>query len=81
MYCWDVVNEAFRTDGTGRETESVLGRHMGITYVAEAFRAAHQADPNCKLLYNDCTIASAGFPKVHDFYYYPLIFRCEHLLQ
>mmetsp|Transcript_3354 Transcript_3354/g.5221 ORF Transcript_3354/g.5221 Transcript_3354/m.5221 type:complete len:357 (+) Transcript_3354:41-1111(+) len=65
---WDVVNEAFRTDGTGRETSSILSKHFGLDYVADAFHAAHQADPNCKLLYNDCTILSAGYPKSNAVY-------------
>jgi Glycosyl hydrolase family 10 len=55
-----VVNEAFCTDGSGSWTQSLLGEG----YVSEAFAAARQADPSCKLLYNDCTVASAGYAKV-----------------
>jgi GH35 family endo-1,4-beta-xylanase len=61
---WDVVNEAFCTDGSGSWTQSPILTLLGEGYVSEAFAAARQADPTCKLLYNDCTVASAGYVKV-----------------
>jgi endo-1,4-beta-xylanase len=53
---WDVVNEAI-SDGGGQ----VLRRSPWLTaigddYIAEAFRAAHKADPNAVLIYNDYNI-------------------------
>eukprot|EP00611_Tribonema_gayanum_P003989 TRINITY_DN13218_c0_g1_i1.p1 TRINITY_DN13218_c0_g1~~TRINITY_DN13218_c0_g1_i1.p1 ORF type:complete len:374 (-),score=98.79 TRINITY_DN13218_c0_g1_i1:410-1501(-) len=65
---WDVVNESFASNGSGRPTNSALATHFGDEYVKDAFVAAHQADPNCKLLYNDCTIMAAGFPKSEAVY-------------
>jgi endo-1,4-beta-xylanase len=55
---WDVVNEAFDDDGTRRDTpfQAVLGDG----YVAEAFRAAHAADPDALLCYNDYGIEGIG---------------------
>jgi endo-1,4-beta-xylanase len=60
VYAWDVVNEAMMEDGgyrTGDETNadqrSSWHQILGESYIAEAFRAAHDADPNVKLFYND----------------------------
>lgn len=59
VYVWDVVNEAFMDDGsyrTGSEEEGKQSKWhqiLGESYIAEAFRAAHEADPNAKLFYND----------------------------
>jgi endo-1,4-beta-xylanase len=61
VYAWDVVNEAVMPDGTlrtGNETPSTQSspwyRIFGdSSYIAEAFKAAHTADPNAKLFYND----------------------------
>ena len=57
---WDVVNEAIMNDGayrTGEETEpdqqSKWYAILGESYIAEAFRFAHAADPEAKLFYND----------------------------
>lgn len=51
---WDVVNEAFNDDGTMRD--SIWLQKLGPGYIAQAFRWAHQADPNAKLFYNDYNI-------------------------
>jgi endo-1,4-beta-xylanase len=48
---WDVVNEAFEEDGTLRDT--VWLRALGPGYIADAFRWAHEADPDALLFYND----------------------------
>lgn len=48
---WDVVNEALADDGELRK-ESVFSQ-LGPGYIADAFHAAHEADPNAELVYND----------------------------
>ncbi|HVL38034.1 MAG TPA: endo-1,4-beta-xylanase [Fimbriimonadaceae bacterium] len=52
---WDVVNEAIN-DGPGVLRNSPWLRAIGEDYIAEAFRAAHEADPNAILIYNDYNI-------------------------
>jgi endo-1,4-beta-xylanase len=49
---WDVVNEAIANDGAGLR-DSVFRQKLGDQYIAEAFRAARQADPQALLFYND----------------------------
>ncbi len=49
---WDVVNEAL-ADGEGYLRESGWSSRCGEEFIAEAFRAAHQADPAALLIYND----------------------------
>jgi len=60
VYAWDVVNEAIMEDGTyrdGNEADDTKKSRwyeiIGEEYIAEAFRAAHAADPDAKLFYND----------------------------
>jgi len=59
VYAWDVVNEAMMDGGvyrTGNEAEGQVSRWyeiIGESYIAEAFRYAHAADPDAKLFYND----------------------------
>jgi len=48
---WDVVNEAIDEDGSMRQ--SPWFRILGEDYVAQAFRFAHEADPDAELYYND----------------------------
>jgi endo-1,4-beta-xylanase len=52
---WDVVNEAIN-DGPGVLRQSPWLRAIGDDYIAEAFRAAHEADPKALLIYNDYNI-------------------------
>ena len=52
---WDVVNEAIN-DGPGVLRNTPWLRAIGDDYIAEAFRAAHEADPNAILVYNDYNI-------------------------
>ena len=55
---WDVVNEAVNDDGTLRDTMWL--RALGPGYVADAFRWAHEADPDAELFYNDFGIEGLG---------------------
>lgn len=51
---WDVVNEAINNDGTGyRGDDDIWYRNIGPEYIDIAFRAAHEADPDVLLFYND----------------------------
>lgn len=52
---WDVVNEAIN-DGPGVLRQSPWLKAIGDDYIAEAFRAAHEADPKALLIYNDYNI-------------------------
>ncbi len=52
---WDVVNEAIN-DGPGVYRQTPWIRALGEDYIAEAFRAAHEADPDAILIYNDYNI-------------------------
>ncbi|GAC1635484.1 MAG: endo-1,4-beta-xylanase [Candidatus Acidiferrum sp.] len=57
VYAWDVVNEAFDTGGSLRNTvwsnQPGIGAGPGARFIEQAFRWAHEADPNAKLFYND----------------------------
>jgi len=56
---WDVVNEAFNSDGTMRRTiwydqPGISGSAgAGTSYIEQALKWARQADPNAKSFYND----------------------------
>ena len=52
---WDVVNEALN-DGPGTLRPSPWLKAIGDDFIAEAFRAAHEADPKATLIYNDYNI-------------------------
>jgi endo-1,4-beta-xylanase len=54
IWAWDVVNEAFNDDGTMRD--SLWLRQLGPSYIEDAFRWAHEADPKALLFYNDYNI-------------------------
>ena len=57
---WDVVNEAI-SDGPGQLLrQSPWLREVGEDYLAEAFRTAHDADPDAMLIYNDYGIELHG---------------------
>jgi endo-1,4-beta-xylanase len=51
---WDVVNEVFAENGSLRT--SFWHQTLGPSYIAEAFRAARQADPGAKLFINDYNV-------------------------
>jgi endo-1,4-beta-xylanase len=57
---WDVVNEAFNSDGTYQQ--NLWYKAIGPSYIADAFRFAHAADPSARLFYNDAG-AEADGPK------------------
>jgi endo-1,4-beta-xylanase len=58
IWQWDVVNEAVDEDGTLRK--SIWLEKLGPDYIADAFRWAHEADPNAQLFYNDYNIEFTG---------------------
>lgn len=58
IHGWDVVNEAFEDDGSYRK--SPLYNIIGEDFIEIAFRAAHEADPEAELYYNDFSMAKPG---------------------
>ena len=54
---WDVLNEVLRDEGGLRESRwyQIAGRD----YIPEAFLAAHEADPDARLLINDYNLESS----------------------
>ena len=55
VHGWDVVNEAIEDDGSFRQ--SPLYKILGEEFIEIAFRAAHAADPDAELYYNDYSMA------------------------
>jgi len=52
VVAWDVVNEAW-VDGGQSLRATVFTQYLGAGFIDEAFNAAHAADPNALLYYND----------------------------
>jgi endo-1,4-beta-xylanase len=52
VLAWDVVNEAIDDSGFGLR-DSLFRQKLGDGYIASAFRAAREADPQALLFYND----------------------------
>ena len=52
IYAWDVVNEVI-DDGSGKLRDSIFSRTFNSSFIEEAFRTAHAADPNAKLYINE----------------------------
>ncbi|WP_420594034.1 endo-1,4-beta-xylanase [Deinococcus sp.] len=50
---WDVVNEAISDEPGSPMRGTQFLKVAGPDYIEQAFRWAHQADPNAKLFYND----------------------------
>jgi endo-1,4-beta-xylanase len=48
LLAWDVVNEAVADGGSGLR-DTVFRQKLGDGYIAEAFRLAHEADPQALL--------------------------------
>jgi endo-1,4-beta-xylanase len=70
---WDVVNEAFRDDGTGLRDNLWL-RGIGPDYIPLAFRFAHEADRRAQLYLNDYLNETVN-PKSDYFLGYAYIMR------
>jgi GH35 family endo-1,4-beta-xylanase len=68
VFAWDVVNEAIDDSATGIGTtlkDSIWYNQPGIGlagtgYIEQAFRWAHEADPNALLFYNDYNVYEPG---------------------
>ncbi len=65
VFAWDVVNEAMADGGASGLRNSIWYNQPGIGlsgtgYIEQAFRWAHDADPNALLFYNDYSIESPG---------------------
>ena len=60
---WDVINEAIDDSANGRPynlRNSFWYRKLGVDFIVHAFKFASEADPNCKLYYNDYNIEGGG---------------------
>ncbi|MBW5447696.1 1,4-beta-xylanase [Cohnella sp. CFH 77786] len=53
IYAWDAVNEAVADEGDDLLRESPWRSIAGDDYIGKAFEYAHEADPDCRLFYND----------------------------
>lgn len=56
IHGWDVVNEAIEDDGSWRK--SPFYKIIGDEFIDIAFKAAHEADPDVELYYNDYSLAN-----------------------
>lgn len=65
IVAWDVVNEAFESDGSLRDTLWLRG--IGPEYIEMAFGWAHEADPDALLFLND--FGAEGFGEKSDAIY------------
>src|SRR5512138_996512 len=65
LYAWDVVNEAFKEDGTRRDSNL---QATGNDWIEVAFRTARAADPSVKLCYNDYNIENWSYAKTQGVY-------------
>ncbi len=57
---WDVVNEAFADGRGGGLRKDSPFTALGPTFIEDAFRAAHEADPAAQLFYNDYALEDPG---------------------
>jgi endo-1,4-beta-xylanase len=53
---WDVVNEAIPDEGDDYLRDVPARRAIGDDFIIQAFRLAHEADPEAELYYNDYNI-------------------------
>jgi len=56
VHGWDVVNEAISDRGEEYLRDTPARRAIGDDYIEQAFRIAHEADPDVELYYNDYLI-------------------------
>lgn len=54
---WDVVNEAVLDEGSGYR-DTIWKENIGVEYIADAFRWAHEVDPDAELFYNDYSLCA-----------------------
>jgi endo-1,4-beta-xylanase len=70
IFAWDVINEAIE-DGQNSNPfnlrNSFWFRKLGKEFILYAFQFAHEADPACKLYYNDYNIEGGGSKADHVF--------------
>jgi endo-1,4-beta-xylanase len=57
---WDVVNEAIDDASGNPLRNSIFKQKMGDDYVKKCYQWARDADPDCKLFYNDYNFASSS---------------------
>ncbi|NLE70886.1 MAG: endo-1,4-beta-xylanase [Actinomycetales bacterium] len=57
---WDVVNEVLDDGGHLRREENIWVRELGPEIIADAFRWAHEADPDALLFLNDYNAESVN---------------------
>jgi endo-1,4-beta-xylanase len=60
---WDVVNEAIADGPSGELRPDSPFTALGESFIDDAFRAAHEADPDALLFYNDYDIEAPGTAK------------------
>ncbi len=63
---WDVVNEPLSVAGAAFDY-NLFFRTLGESYIAEAFRIAHEADPGAQLFLNEFFFVYSGSPKSQAF--------------
>jgi len=64
---WEVANEIFDDSGNLRTEENIWIRELGPGIIADAFRWAHEADPEAELFLNDYNVE--GLNAKADAYY------------
>lgn len=60
VYAWDVVNEAIADGTSGKLRADSPFTALGPSFLEDAFRAAHEADPEALLYYNDYDAEAVG---------------------
>jgi endo-1,4-beta-xylanase len=66
IYSWDVVSEA--VDDKEGLRKGLFLEKLGENYIADAFRIAHETDPNALLFYNDYNAEFIGDSKSDRIY-------------
>ncbi|MFE3525581.1 endo-1,4-beta-xylanase [Streptomyces sp. NPDC059161] len=76
VFAWDVANEIMNEDGTYRE--NIFYKTIGPSYIADALRWAHAADPKVKLYLNDYNVEAIG-PKSDAYYTLIKQLKADHV--